>query len=119
LVMDGGTNITVFVAYSLPVVILVMHYLLEEGKPHVLELVFTTAAVIVFNRIVTYIPLPENNLNQYLNYYGGYYHMVTFRSLFRFGEVIAYIASAFLLRQLLRANESTRRLEYASARPAA
>jgi hypothetical protein len=103
LVVYGGTNLLVFVSYSLPVAILVLHYLVEDGRPHALELILIIAAVIVFNRLVYPIPLPDDGLERYLDYYGGYHHLVTARSLFRFGEALAYIGSAMLLRRLLAA----------------
>jgi len=76
--------------YLLPVAILVMAYLLEDGRPHWLELVLITVCVVLFNRDFSSIPLPEVDLDRYLNV-----------SLLGFSELLACVAAAVLLRRLL------------------
>ena len=103
----GGVNTLVFMGYSLPVAIVVMAYLLEDGRPHWLELVLITVCVALFNRDFSPIPLPEVDLDRYNRYFEPL-------SLLRFSELLACIAGAVLLRRLLlifntsRPNSNTR-----------
>jgi len=98
LVMYGGTNILVFVSYSLPVEILVLRILLESRGLLAWEPLLALFVVIMFNREWMALPLPEDGLDRYLNFYGGYYHLVTRRSLFRVAEALSYVAGFWLLR---------------------
>ena len=83
-----------------------MTYLLEDGRPHWLELVLITVCVALFNRIFSPFPLPEVDLDRYLRYLNI--------SLLRFSELLACIAAAVLLRRMLlkfntsRSNSNTR-----------
>jgi hypothetical protein len=91
LVMYGGTNIVIFVTYSAPVEMLALVILLDCPDLQRWEPFVALAVVILFNREWMSIPLPQYGLDPYLNFYGGYYHLVTWRSVWRFAEAFAYI----------------------------
>ena len=93
LLLYGGSNTYIYMTYLLPVAILVMAYLLEDGRPHWLELVLITVCVVLFNRDFSSIPLPEVDLDRYLRYLNV--------SLLGFSELLACVAAAVLLRRLL------------------
>lgn len=71
LVMYGGTNIAIHVTYSLPVQIAIFVILLDHGDIERWELPFVLLAVIVFNRLWFPIPFLDNNIEQYLEFYGA------------------------------------------------
>jgi hypothetical protein len=108
-VKDLGWNTLNYMSYSLPVAIVVMAYLLEDGRPHWLELVLITVCVALFTRDFSPFPLPEVDLDRYNRYFEPL-------SLLRFSELLACIAGAVLLRRLLlifntsRPNSNTRTL---------
>ena len=54
--------------YLLPAAILVMACLLEDGRPHWLELVLSNVCVVLFNRDFNLIPLPEVHFDRYIRY---------------------------------------------------
>jgi hypothetical protein len=101
LVMYGGTNIVIFVTYLLPVEILVLTTMLDEGGVRPWEVALMLAIVFVFNRQWMPLPLPENGLDAYLDFYGGYHMRLTARSLARMGELAADIVGFWLVRRWL------------------
>ncbi len=107
LVMYGGTNLIVFVTYSLPVQILVLIALLDGTKIGTWEKIWVLAVVIVFNRIWMHIPLPEHDLRTYLNFYGGYHMLVTRRSAFRMAELLAWISIFWVARYTIVESSSS------------
>ncbi len=116
LVMYGGTNLDIFATYSLPVLIMVLAVLLDQGAVQLWERVLMVAVVIGFNRIWMHIPLPQEGLGPYLNFYGGYHMLVTRRSLFRFAELLIYVAGFWALRAFItRRGRETRQREAATA----
>jgi hypothetical protein len=98
LVMYGGTNIVTFVTYSVPVEVLALAILLESPDLQRWEPFAALVVVILFNREWMSFPLPQPNLNRYLNFYGGYYHLVTWRSVWRLAEAIAYAVGFWAVR---------------------
>ncbi len=91
LVMYGGMNIDIYITYCVPVQMMALMILLDEGSIQKWELFLVLAAVIAFNRIWMTVPLPENGMDAYLDFYGGFYMRVTTSSFFRMGEVFAYL----------------------------
>jgi hypothetical protein len=100
LVMYGGTNILTFVTYSVPVEVLVLVILLQSPDLQRWEPFAALAVVILFNREWMSLPLPHPDLNRYLNFYGGYYHLVTWRSVWRLAEAIAYAVGFWAVRKV-------------------
>ncbi len=98
LVMYGGTNIDIYITYCAPLQLMALVILLDEGHVRMWEAGFVLAAVIVFNRVWMAVPLPENGMDAYLDFYGGYYMRVTRSSFFRMGEIFTYILVLAALR---------------------
>jgi len=71
LTMYGGSSLPIFVAYSVPVQIVILAVLLKHGV-HLVELVFVLVVMLMYNKILLNIPLPEENLDAYIDFYGGY-----------------------------------------------
>ncbi len=115
LVMYGGTNLAIFVTYSLPVQILVLAVILDKGHVRLWEKIAMVTIVILFNRIWMQIPSPEQHLDAYLEFYGGYHQLVTPRSFFRMTEVLSWILGFWAVRALAarmsRSDWSTRAVE--------
>jgi hypothetical protein len=101
LVMYGGTNLDIFATYSVPVLVMALVVLLDEGAVQLWEKILMVLLVVVFNRLWMYIPLPQQDLWTYLNFYGGFNDLVTRRSLFRMAELLTYVAGFALLRELI------------------
>ncbi len=98
LVMYGGTNLDIFVTYTLPVELMVLSICLSEVGIQLWERVLTVAVVILFNRLWMYVPLPDQDINGYLFFYGGYHTQVTGRALARMGELLAFVLAFQWLR---------------------
>jgi hypothetical protein len=101
LVMYGGTNLPIFVTYSLPVQILVLTALLDGGEIHLWEKAGLFLAVIFFNRLWMAIPVPQQQPERYLEFYGGYHMLVTARSFARMWELLSWIAGFWTIRVLV------------------
>jgi len=101
LVMYGGTNINIYITYCAPIQIMVLIVLLDKGNTRTWEACLAIVAVFVFNRLWKAVPLPQNGMDTYLDFYGGYYMRVTPSSFFRMGEVLAYILSFGVLRSII------------------
>lgn len=98
LVMYGGTNIVIFVTYSVPAEMLALVILLDSPDLQRWEPFAALTVVILFNREWMSIPLPQYDLDRYLNFYGGYYHLVTWRSVWRLAEACAYTVGFWAVR---------------------
>jgi hypothetical protein len=103
LVLYGGTNIFVFTSYSLPVELLVLVVLLDQGAPQLWELILVFAVLVIFNRIGAHIPVFEEGWDNHLDFYGGYSSEIRLRSVLRFAEVLAYVGAFQILRRALAA----------------
>jgi hypothetical protein len=101
LVMYGGTNLCIFVTWSLPIQILVFVILLDEGGVQPWELVLALTAVLLFNRFWMPIPLPDSAIQEYLEFYGGYHTLVTARSVSRIAELLGWALAAWLIRVIV------------------
>jgi hypothetical protein len=101
LVMYGGTNLTIFVTYSLPVQILVLAAILDTGDVHLWEKAGMFVGLICFNRLWMLIPAPQLQPEKYLEFYGGYHMLVTARSFARMAELLSWILAFWAIRALL------------------
>ena len=118
LVMYGGTNIDIYITYCLPIQILVLVVILRECNVRPWEVGLTLVAVVAFNRIWMHVPLPENGLDAYLDFYGGYYMRVTRSSFLRMGELLAYLLAIGLLRLLILQRERSQSSSTGTEMPA-
>ena len=114
LVMYGGTNLAIFVTYSLPVQILVLVAILDGGGVPPWEKAAMIGAVIVFNRLWMHIPVPQEQPQAYLEFYGGYHMLVTARSVARMAELLSWILGFWIARGLVT-RVAQRRWDLASA----
>jgi hypothetical protein len=96
--MYGGTNLTWFAAYAVPIQVLVLGRLIDRSV-RTSELVLMLVAVLLFNRFLVPIPLPdEQRYEAFVDFYGGWSARVNEVTLKRFAELAAYGAAAVLLR---------------------
>jgi hypothetical protein len=65
--MYGGTNILVFVSYSVPIQVIILSVILKN-KVHLSEMVLVFAVLMIYNKIFLEIPLPAENLDAYLDF---------------------------------------------------
>lgn len=101
LVMYGGTNIMIFVTYSLPVAIMVLALTIQSADVASWEPLLMIAVVFAFNRDWVHVPLAAEGVPQYLDFWGGYDDVITPHSYRRMGELIAWVLSFWMLRGLL------------------
>lgn len=66
------------------------------------ELVYFLVALLLFNKIYSFVPLPAQDFYGYIEFYGGWPSLLTPKTLFRFLETTGIIAGANLLRILFR-----------------
>lgn len=99
LVMYGGTNIMIFVSYSVPVAILVLAAVLHGGRVAWWEPILMLAVVFVFNRDWAQIPLPSN-YDEFVDFFGGYHDRVNMNSFRRMAELLLWIAGFWTFRSL-------------------
>jgi hypothetical protein len=92
LTMYGGTNVIVFVSYSLGVQIIVLALLADEVHP--LEAALVLCALFVFFRIPWEIPLPEADFDAYIDFYGGWSDRVNGSTGLRAAEIACCVAVA-------------------------
>ena len=97
LTMYGGTNIFVFVAYSVAVQAVVLALLFRHGVG-VAEGIYVVAVTLLFNKIMLHLPLPANGFDAYIDFYGGYSSRVTVSTLMRAIEMGAFVALAMCVR---------------------
>lgn len=99
LVMYGGTNLMIFVSYSVPVALLVLATVLQSGRVEWWEPILMLAVVFVFNRDWAQIPAYKN-VNEYLDFLGGYHMRVNISSYRRMLELLLWIAGFWTFRNL-------------------
>lgn len=100
LTMYGGSSLPIFVAYSVPVQIVILAILLKHGV-HLGELALVLVVMLMYNKILLNIPLPEENLDAYIDFYGGYASRVNITTLVRFIEMFIYILISKGLRTII------------------
>ncbi|MFO1011008.1 MAG: hypothetical protein U1F29_13170 [Planctomycetota bacterium] len=102
LALYGGTNVSTFVSYALPVQLAVLSVFAAAGIARA-EFVFVLLALAVFNRVALPLPVPEADLAQpsslaYLDVYAGWGSRLTHATLARTLELGAWIVGANVLR---------------------
>jgi hypothetical protein len=107
LALYGGTNIPVFVSYTLPVQIVLLSLLLRQ-RVHILELAWMLLAVLLYNRIFSPLPDPGANFQTYVDFYAGYDNQINMATLTRTLEMVSWLGSAILLRTILYTQTRTR-----------
>ena len=100
LAMYGGTNILIFVSYSVPLVILALALLLKQDV-HPLELLFAFSALIFFNKTLLPFPSPDISFDAYIDFYGGWASRAGLPLMWRFLEIFLLIAMSRGLRTIL------------------
>jgi hypothetical protein len=101
LVMYGGTNIAVFVTYSLPIEIMLLTIILSYGDVPLWEQVSLFLVVVVFNRLWLNIPSPTKEWESFYDFYTGHRHLVDRASLFRMAEVTTWILGFWTVRRVV------------------
>ena len=101
LTMYGGTNIDIYITFCAPIQILVLIAFLDKDRVPPWEWVAVILVVFLYNRIWMKVPLPQNGLDAYLDFYGGYYMRVTHASLIRMAELLTWIIGFWGLRFLV------------------
>lgn len=98
LALVGGTNIMIFVTYSAPVLVLVLSLLLRGGisKP---EMVVALIATVLFNRMIFSTGMPGADLDLEIGFYGAFWWVLSNVTAWRFAEVAAWIAVAWMVRR--------------------
>jgi hypothetical protein len=117
LTMYGGTNIFVFVAYSVAVQTVVLALLFRHGVG-VAEGIYVVAVTLLFNKVLLHVPPPADGFGAYVDFYGGYSSRVALPSLMRSIEMGAYVILAMAIRAVAARIASDRRRD-AEAREAA
>jgi hypothetical protein len=99
LALIGGTNIMIFAAYSLPVLIIVLAAQLES-EIHPLEAAAALGAVLIFNRIPTAITRASSP-EEIMGFYGGWWSQVDGTTLLRTGEIVLAVVLLAVVRLTL------------------
>jgi hypothetical protein len=97
LTMYGGTNIFIFVSYSVAVQVVVLALLFRYGVG-VAEVVYVVVVMLLYNKIMLHIPLPNDGFDAYIDFYGGYSSRVALPTLMRCIEMGVYVILAVCLR---------------------
>ena len=95
--MYGGTNIFIFVSYSVAVQAVVLGLLFRHGVG-VAETIYALLVMLLYNKILLPIPIPDVAIDAYINFYGGWSSRVTTASLIRLLECGVFVAIGALLR---------------------
>ena len=102
LALYGGTNLMVFVTYTLPVQAIALSRLASGGDVDTREIAFMLAAVLVFNRILLAFPVltPDDPaLFRFVDFYGGWSSRITTSTALRSLELVGYLVLAVALRR--------------------
>lgn len=97
LTMYGGTNIFVFVAYSVAVQAVVLALLFRRGVGRA-EVIYVVAVMLLYNKTLLHLPLPSDGFDAYIDFYGGYASRVTLPGMMRSIEMGAYVILAMAIR---------------------
>lgn len=97
LALVGGTNIMVFAAYSVPVLVLVLVRLFSAGLP-LHESILLVLATALFNRIPWIIGGSASSVDDVVRFYGGWWSIIDQVTLSRTIEMIAFIIFFILVR---------------------
>ncbi len=94
----GGTDISRFMAFLLPVMIILCAILINEARS-AWEIVYAVLAWAIYNR--PFSPVPMGNLDAYLDFYVVYWNRQTGATWLRVGEAGAWVMGAIIMRVLL------------------
>lgn len=92
----GGSDFTRFATYLFIPLTMVLGCLIETGVSPI-EIGYALITVFFFNRI--FLPIPNNNLDAYLDFYSWYAERINMITLRRTIELVAYITGSILLRR--------------------
>ncbi len=101
LALYGGTNLMIFVTYSLAAQIMILAFIAGRGL-FWYEVIYFALTLFFFNKLYASIPLPSQDFYSYIEFYGGWSSLLTPRTLFRLIELTGIVAGANLLRFVLR-----------------
>jgi len=96
----GGHDMTRYSTYLFIPQAIFIAVLAESSVPR-WEWIYMFVAVAVFNRIFMHIPVPLQDFDKYLDFYGGYANRVNISSLLRWVEWLGYIGGAVLIRWII------------------
>ena len=94
----GGTNLMIFVTYSLPVLIVVLSGLLRQ-RPSLPETGLMLCAVLIFNRVWMPIPSFSDDFSRAVDLYAGWSTRLNHATLERTIELAGYLILAALVRR--------------------
>ena len=97
----GGTNIMIFVAYTLPALVIALAFLLRL-EVHWIELVAMLAAMFLFNRISTFTGGMGMTSEDIVQFYGGWWTKLDVQTVLRTVELGCYLAGVAVVRVMLR-----------------
>jgi hypothetical protein len=103
LAMYGGTNLNVFVSYTLPIQVIVLAKLATRDVRW-FEWALVGVALFSFSRIAFDIPSPLGGgeaFDRYVDFYGGWSSRITPRTAIRALELTSAVALAWTARVLL------------------
>ena len=92
----GGTDFYRFSSYLLPLMALTLAKLADRYT--LSQTLVVLAAVVIFNRI--WLPFPNTDLDQYLDFYGASGTRFNLTSVLRIGELTVFLAVGFLMRRV-------------------
>lgn len=95
----GGHDMTRYSTYLFLPQAMAIAMLAEDDIP-AWEWIYMVIAVALFNRIFFHIPIPLDETDRYLDFYGGYANRVNISSLYRWGELSLYSLGVVSLRWL-------------------
>lgn len=97
LTMYGGTNISIFVSYSVAVQVIVLALFFRYGVSLV-EVAYVIVVMLLYNKIALHIPQPRDAFDAYIDFYGGWSSRVTLPTLMRSIELVVYIILGICVR---------------------
>jgi hypothetical protein len=100
LTMYGGTNISIFVGYCVPVQTVILALLFRNGIK-MWEIVYVTLAMLLYNKTLLHIPLPDRDFDAYIDFYGGWSDRVSLSTIMRFLEIGVFMVLAHCIRTLV------------------
>lgn len=99
LTMYGGTNILIFVSYSVAAQAVVLTLLFQYNVTTA-EKIYVLVVMLLYNKIMLPIPTPQDNLELFADFYGGWAPRVALPTLMRFIQVGVYVILAACLRMV-------------------
>ena len=97
LTMYGGTNIPIFISYSVVVQIVVLALLFRHGVG-VAETIYVIFVILIYNKILLHIPTPDISFDAYIDFYGGWSSRVSGTTIIRFLECGVFVAISSFIR---------------------